>query len=604
MPSSSRSSSQTRQSDARIEVVQAVDEHYKDTNHHDASSKDAHQDQAPRSPNVAQDQDGNTSQAPRTPMMAVPTGMPNAYAMASPMMPNWNPSMAMMMPMSGGIPMGYMQPVSSPYAQGVSDYNPLVPRMSLPQGVPIGRTVYIGNLPSDASVDELLNLVKFGPIENVKLLPEKNCAFISFLTAQTAAAFHADSSVRHITLHGQQMKIGWGKPSVPPPAVMLAVQQQQASRNVYIGQLDESTTEKDLRDDLTRFGPIDQVKIVRDQAIAFIHFLSIQTAMKVVAVLPTEPKWSGKRVNYGKDRCAYVPKGQQQIQAHNHQAAAIGLAAATWLGYPTGYVNQTNANYVPHDNSVSAHASLPSDMNARMQQPHPFGPVEPQYHQFGNRTVYLGNLHPDTNAEDICNHVRGGILQNVRYMPDRHISFVTFVDANAALAFFHMASMTGITIHTRRLKVGWGKPSGPLSPAMALAVQRGASRNVYLGNIDDPEMLNEEKIRSDLSEYGELEMVNTLKERNCAFANFLNIQSAIKCIEGLRYHKDYQSIKISFGKDRCGNPPRYLSELPLNRNGIPSKSDASADASQSSTDSSHHTSNKPSSDPPKPSSAT
>ncbi|WFD44296.1 hypothetical protein MPSI1_002962 [Malassezia psittaci] len=521
MPSSRRSSSQTAGNDARTEANQTVEDSSNDPNYHSPSSQNSQPNQASRSPVLPQNQEGNASQPPHTPMMAVPTVMPNAYAMASPMMPNWNPSMPMMMPMTGGIPMGYMQPVSSPYAQGVSDYNNLVPRMSVPQGVPIGRTVYIGSLPSDASVDELLNLVKFGPIENVKLLPEKNCAFISFLTAQTAAAFHADSSVRHITLHGQQMKIGWGKPSIPPPAVMLAVQQQQASRNVYIGQLDENTTEKDLRDDLARFGPIDQVKIVRDQAIAFVHFLSIQTAMKVVAVLPTEPKWSGKRVNYGKDRCAYVPKGQQQIQAHNHQAAAIGLAAATWLGYPTGYVNQANANYVPHDNPISAHASLPNDINARMQQPHPFGPVEPQYHQFGNRTVYLGNLHPDTNAEDICNHVRGGILQNVRYMPDRHIAFVTFVDANAALAFFHMASMTGITIHTRRLKVGWGKPSGALSPAMALAVQRGASRNVYLGNIDDPEMLNEDKIRSDLSEYGELEMVNTLKERNCVRTELL-----------------------------------------------------------------------------------
>ena len=48
-----------------------------------------------------------------------------------------------------------------------------------------------------------------------------------------------------------------------------------------------------------------------------------------------------------------------------------------------------------------------------------------------------------------------------------------------------------------------------------------------------------------------------------AFANFLNIQSAIKCIEGLKYHKDYQSMKISFGKDRCGNPPRFLGKLPI-----------------------------------------
>lgn len=30
-----------------------------------------------------------------------------------------------------------------------------------------------------------------------------------------------------------------------------------------------------------------------------------------------------------------------------------------------------------------------------------------------------------------------------------------------------------------------------------------------------------------------------------------------------QYHKDYQSMKISFGKDRCGNPPRFLGKMPM-----------------------------------------
>ncbi|WFD21050.1 hypothetical protein MCAP1_003305 [Malassezia caprae] len=394
---------------------------------------------------------------------------------------------------------------SPPVPPGFAAANPASPAM-----MPVGRTVYVGNIPSEASVSELLDIVHFGPIENVRLLPEKNCAFISFLTGQVAAAFHADSSVKHVSLRNQELKIGWGKPSVPPPAVLYAVQHQQASRNVYIGGLSPTTTEEELRADLARFGPIDQVKIVRDQNIGFVHFLSIQDAMKVVAILPTEPAWSEHRINYGKDRCAYVPKGQQQIQAHNHQAAAMGLAAATWLGYPTGYMSSQSPFYQSPDGRTNGDSDTTGHSSAS-----PVNQVEPQLHQFGNRTVYLGNLHPDTTAEDICNHVRGGILQSIRYMPDRHIAFVTFVDHNAALTFFHMALVTGITIHNRRLKIGWGKPTGPLSPALAIAVQAGASRNVYIGNISNPKLMDEDKIRADLSEYGELEMVNTLKERNC-----------------------------------------------------------------------------------------
>jgi RNA recognition motif-containing protein len=98
-----------------------------------------------------------------------------------------------------------------------------------------------------------------------------------------------------------------------------------------LGNLDDSFTEQSLRDDLSRYGHIDQVKIVRDKNIGFVHFLSIATAMKVVNELPKEPEWHGKRVNYGKDRCAYVPRNQHQQQQHNQMAAAMAQHTAAQL---------------------------------------------------------------------------------------------------------------------------------------------------------------------------------------------------------------------------------------------------------------------------------
>ena len=151
------------------------------------------------------------------------------------------------------------------------------------------RTVYIGNLPATASVDELLNLVHFGPLESIRVLPEKSCVFLSFLDGQTAASFHADATIKKLSLHGQELKIGWGKPSPVPAQVQLAIQQSNASRNVYLGGLDEGMTEEMLRDELSRFGLIDQVKIVRDKNIGFVHFLSISVATKVCAAYMCNP---------------------------------------------------------------------------------------------------------------------------------------------------------------------------------------------------------------------------------------------------------------------------------------------------------------------------
>ncbi|KAH8914003.1 hypothetical protein BT69DRAFT_1343732 [Atractiella rhizophila] len=37
-----------------------------------------------------------------------------------------------------------------------------------------------------------------------------------------------------------------------------------------------------------------------------------------------------------------------------------------------------------------------------------------------------------------------------------------------------------------------------------------------------------------------------------------NIAHAIKAIEGMKQHEDYAKLKIAYGKDRCGNPPRSM----------------------------------------------
>jgi RNA recognition motif-containing protein len=363
-----------------------------------------------------------------------------------------------------------------------------------------GRTVYIGNLPPSASVDELLNLVHFGPLESVRVLPAKSCVFLSFLDGATAAAFHADATIRKVSLHGQELKIGWGKASPVPSSVLMAISQSGASRNVYLGGLEEGMTEEHLRDDLSRFGLIDQVKIVRDKNIGFVHFLSIATATKVVATLPTEPAWAGKRVNYGKDRCAYIPKSQQAAAAAAQVAAAQSLVAQS---YAVAGMTPASATFGEIGNPAN-----PSGANLAVM-------AQAAATTGMNRTVYLGNIHPETTTEDLCNAVRGGVLHSIRYMPDKHICFVTFVDPAAAFGFFQATSFHGLTINGRRVKIGWGRNTGPLPASIAVAVHGGATRNVYVGNIsqDEWDSFSEERLRNDFGEFGEIELVNFFKEK-------------------------------------------------------------------------------------------
>ncbi|KAI9311848.1 hypothetical protein BX666DRAFT_1867171 [Dichotomocladium elegans] len=372
------------------------------------------------------------------------------------------------------------------------------------------RTVYVGNIPSDTPVSAILDHVKVGTVDSVRSLPEKSCTFITFVEATSAAQFYHEATSKKLAISGAELRIGWGRPSSIPANIHVALQ-NGASRNVFLGSLDDTVTEQYLREELTRFGPIEHIKLIKEKNIAFVHFMSTSNAIKCVASLPTEPQWASRRVNYGRDRCAPSPKQSNSAAVETYPAAA----------------------------SAVAHPSTNGDQTSLMG--------------IATRTIYLGNIHPDTTCEEICNVIRGGILSQIRYLSDKHIAFVTFVDPTLALHFFNQSMYHGLVIKNRRLKIGWGKASS-LSPAVLAAVQNGGSRNVYLGNID--ETVTEEKLKQDFADYGEIELVNTLKEKNCAFVNFTSIAAAVRAIEGIRSKEEYKKFRINYGKDRCGNPPR------------------------------------------------
>ncbi|KAJ7288912.1 hypothetical protein C8J57DRAFT_1460258 [Mycena rebaudengoi] len=568
---------------------------------------------------------------------------------------------------------------------------------------PVNRTVYIGNLPPSASVDELLNLVHFDPL---RVLPEKSCVFLSFLDAPTAKA---------LTLHNQELKVGWGKPSAVPAQVLQATTQSGASRNVYLGGLDEGMTEEMLRDELGRFGL--QVKIVRDKGIGFVQFLSVGVATKVVSTLPPGPASAstmariavpksqgaaGRRAESddagrrdARGLCERFPALQWSRQCQCRLAARYVLAAgkgarlfsslagvrlwASWGerlsglwgvvvnvvsplaafsrvrprffplrsrlaarvpalsktnttrpsprtratppaprartasssrrtasprartcparatsykllnggngGYANGQGNNANGGrrqspYTPYTPKPFSPDALSAMMNMNMfgmgmagggMSPGGRGglmnPISPGTVMgamnmaslasgvIGSRAIYLSNIHPETSTEDLYNSIRGGVLQSVRYMADKHIALsrtitlllscllppffvillvplalvvaphliltfphpsyvdhsTTFIDPAAAFTFFQVSSYQGLTLNSRCLKIGWGKNSGLLPPTLALAVHADAQRlHRQRGGF---EVFSEERLKADFGEFGDIELVNFLKEK-------------------------------------------------------------------------------------------
>ncbi|KAJ7288896.1 hypothetical protein C8J57DRAFT_1707185 [Mycena rebaudengoi] len=72
--------------------------------------------------------------------------------------------------------------------------------------------------------------------------------------------------------------------------------------------------------------------------------------------------------------------------------------------------------------------------------------------------VYLSNIHPQPSTEVLRFDPRECAAER---------EFIPFIDPATAFT------------------LGWGKNSGPLPPTLALAVHAGATRNVYIGNVED-----------------------------------------------------------------------------------------------------------------------
>ncbi|OWB59658.1 hypothetical protein B5S29_g519 [[Candida] boidinii] len=412
------------------------------------------------------------------------------------------------------------------------------PNSSLLSSVP-SRTVYLGNVPYEITAHELLNHVRSGTVENLKIIPSKNCAFISFLDENSAMLFHSDAILKRLTINNHDIKVGWGRATPVQPVVASCVSRYNATRNVYLGNLHENVTEEELLKDLAEYGVIETIKLLDDKKIAFVHFISILAAIRCVQNLPLTEKYQDRKVFYGKDRCAFITKTQQ----HN---------AAQYLG-----LNPNSENMMNQVDKDLISSALVQQSNAAAVIATTAGGSS----NLGNRTIYLGNLHPDSTIEEICNVVRGGILQNVRLISERHVCFITFIDPVSAAQFYAMSALHGLIIHNRKIKVGWGKHSGTLNNNISLAVGNGASRNIYIGGLDKIEDIHftKDKLKNDFSLFGEIEQINFFEERHCCFVNFTNIANAIKAIDGIKNNSDYSRCKINFGKDRCGNMPRQFS---------------------------------------------
>ena len=146
-----------------------------------------------------------------------------------------------------------------------------------------------------------------------------------------------------------------------------------------------------------------------------------------------------------------------------------------------------------------------------------------------SRSVFIKKLPNNLSLEDLVNEVGiYGPIESYRVDNDRHEAFVNFVEGSSAAALIEEKTH-GISFANQIAlsEVQWGKKKA-LDPSIANAIQQGATRNLYIGNL--PEGVNQQSLQGVFAPAGPIESVRIMNQSGNGYVNYASVESAIQAV--------------------------------------------------------------------------
>lgn len=437
------------------------------------------------------------------------------------------------------------------------------------------RSVIIDNVPLQATQADVLRFLKPIGIECIKKLTNHGPQLytkshpkqfmqprfeLRFLDFHLALCFYASAALRPFSFDGKILEVSWA----PSPSIRQDlyehVRQQGASRSLHVTkcighkQLDVEADRSDLWDRLHRFGgiesidfrlfePNDHSHIQADKGLPhvtwMINFTSVEAALHASEEITKLPIWSdhikNESVNFGSDRDCVLSTLEKQ-------------AALLYLGE-----SPYNWQFLNHYSTEKLRKALAYQTFASAL----VSSLEVDTANIGNRCISLTRLPASTTLQDICNTVRGGMLESVKLVSEHNAGFVTFLEPTSAAQFWATYQMRRLTINSEHVKVGWGRHSGILPSEIATVVSEGITRNLCI-KFGKAETVGSDNLATDGSvltkvfkAFGTIEQVRVARDIGCSFVSFADISSAVQAANWTRETKQFPGCEVNYGKDRC-----------------------------------------------------
>jgi len=254
------------------------------------------------------------------------------------------------------------------YPMGRMAARPLVPSQP-PQPT---RSIWLGSIHQDTTEEELrAEIGMFGIIESIKILPVKNCAFINFSDQNSAINAFNNSFAKIV--HGNQIRVGWGRPdgstdtttpTAGPPASSPAVKgaTNAPSRNLWVGNVSANVTEDMLREEFSKYGTVISIRVLHPKNCAFVNYNSEDEATAARNAL--QGKMLGDRplrINFGRvDKADANPNTTPLGTSRSSFGSGPNFVSGGFAASTPGATGTTPSTTTPGTSEVAKDVPVPA----------------------------------------------------------------------------------------------------------------------------------------------------------------------------------------------------------------------------------------------------
>ncbi|KAF9262046.1 hypothetical protein L218DRAFT_960648 [Marasmius fiardii PR-910] len=354
-------------------------------------------------------------------------------------------------------------------------------------------SVNVHNVPTSSHLSTLLQLARVGPIERIRHESHSSRAFVDFIDPVAAGLFCQRLRVLRFVKDAEIGLTLTEEYTRPSASTVALIGFRSASRCIMIFALPEGITKDSLKVNLSRFGPVEKVDIFQ-RTVGRVHFFSVESAFLALLTL------------------------RKQLKACNTKLDRVHFTADR---FDFAYINR----------------KLEVKQNRPTPRPH---------------SVVIGGLSKFITINSVINlveeaiaplHVNGEALRDLTSYKKK--LFLNFMRSADTALFVDMFKAEIPAMHG-----GKGEATVQLVPPEPMtmhhlhfnrAVRMGATRKLFISDIQGWGRIDRQRIHEDFSKFGPITDISISESENCALITFRTLNHAMKAMTHI--HADNQAFR-------------------------------------------------------------